>query len=217
MLYHLKCKLNMPIQKIKNKLFHAITASITIILLSAFKWSIVDAITPFLYLPLAGVLWLYFAVVTIVSITAIFHFRKIGVVSLAPVGTQILAILIVVLVPFTNLWLKADFAFYKIKREEVVKKVYSGELMPNQNYNSSLIALGEKYPSLSKGGNEIVVEEHDGKKYVFFFTFRGILDNYAGFIYVPDGGNPSHYSDLNEDQSTNIVSLEKNWFYASHH
>jgi hypothetical protein len=52
---------------------------------------------------------------------------------------------------------------------------------------------------------------------VFFFTFRGILDNYAGFLYVPSGGKPTEYSDLNEPQSVEIEHLEGNWYYASHH
>ena len=66
------------------------------------------------------------------------------------------------------------------------------------------------------GGNEVVVEEHDDKTYVLFFTFRGVLDNYSGFLYVPDGGSPSLFSDLDEQQFTQIVPLEENWYFVSH-
>jgi hypothetical protein len=41
------------------------------------------------------------------------------------------------------------------------------------------------------GGNEVAVEEHAIKKYVLFFTFQGILDQYAGFLFVPEGGPPT--------------------------
>jgi hypothetical protein len=170
-----------------------------------------------MYMPLAGIVWLFYFIAAIVSLSCILKIKKIGFASLAPAAVQAIAFLIVFFVPFTNLWLKADFAFYKSEREEVVKKVYSGELKPNVLHNSSLISLGNNYPLISMGGNEIVVEEHEEIKYVFFYTFRGILDNYSGFIYVPDGGNPTSYSDLNKFESTQIVRLEGNWFYASHH
>ena len=66
------------------------------------------------------------------------------------------------------------------------------------------------------GGNEVVVESHDGANYVFFFTFRGILDNYSGFLYVPEGGKASRFSDLSEQDSTQIKHLENNWYFTSH-
>ena len=106
---------------------------------------------------------------------------------------------------------------YESQRQEVVEKVYSGELVPNVRHNSSLIALGAEYSKLSMGGNEIVVQDIDGLVYVFFFTYRGILDNYSGFLFVPDGGDPRNYSDLNEDDVTQIVKYADNWYWASHH
>lgn len=74
-----------------------------------------------------------------------------------------------------------------------------------------------EYSNVSKGGNEIIVEEHNGLKYIFFFTFRGILDNYSGFIHIPEGGDPSQFLDFDEKESTQIVHMEGNWYYASHH
>jgi len=94
--------------------------------------------------------------------------------------------------------------------------VFAGTLQPNVDHNPRLIRLDESYPLVSMGGNEIVVEEHDGGKYVLFFTFRGILDNYSGFLYVPSGGVPSLFSDLNEQQFTEIEPLEENWYFVSH-
>lgn len=50
--------------------------------------------------------------------------KKIGSKAVTPSLIQITAYLIVVLVPFTNLWLKAYFSFYKNQREEIVQKVF---------------------------------------------------------------------------------------------
>jgi hypothetical protein len=66
------------------------------------------------------------------------------------------------------------------------------------------------------GGNEVVVERHGGETYILFFTYRGILDNYSGFLYVTNGGSPSLFSDLSEEQFTQIVPQEQDWYFISH-
>ena len=104
----------------------------------------------------------------------------------------------------------------KEQRERVVAKVLNGELQPNVKYNASLINLNAGYSGLSRGGNDIVVEDHEGLTYVFFFTFRGVLDNYSGYLYVPKGGSPEMYGDLDESEFTQIKHIESNWYLVSH-
>jgi len=70
---------------------------------------------------------------------------------------------------------------------------------------------------VSVGGNEIVLEEHDGRKYIFFYTFRGSLGDYSGFMYVPKGGDPTNFSNLNESQTTDIQPFGDHWFWAAHY
>lgn len=202
---------------IKWRLRVSILISILLILLFVFQWSIIDRITPFLYLPLSGIIWLGFFVVFGLSLSCFTKYKSIGVKAGIPVTIQMAAFLIIYFVPFTNLWIKSDFWIYNKQREEVVNKVNLGELKPNKDPNSSIIKLGPEYSNISMGGNEILVEGENNKKYVFFFTFRGILDNYSGFIYVPDGGDPRKFSDLNEKESTKLDHLSGNWYYASHH
>lgn len=203
--------------EIKWRTITAIIASLAAIILVAFEWSIVDRITPFLYMPLAGLVWAVYIIAAIASLTCVIEYKKIGTASLSPLIIMAAALLIIYFVPFTKLWLKADFALYKNKREEIVRKVYKNELKPNVSHNPSLIDLGDSYPVVSMGGNEIVIEEHADLKYIFFYTFRGVLDNYSGFLYAPDGGKPRYYSDLNESDSSQITALEGNWYYISHH
>ena len=83
--------------------------------------------------------------------------------------------------------------------------------------NFPLIALGSEYANISKGGNEVMLQEIEGENYVMFYTFRGILDNYSGFLYVPLGGDPRNFLDLNEQDTTQIIQYSDNWYYASHH
>ena len=48
---------------------------------------------------------------------------------------------------------------------------------------------------------------------IFFFTFRGILDNFSGFIYRSDDNPP-----LNGDFSGDFVEMKKlrsHWFWAA--
>lgn len=205
------------LSEIKWRLVFVVSASVMLVMLAAFKWSIIGLTTPFHYIPLALAVWLFFFVAGTASLSCITKYKAIGARSLIPLGVIIGSFIIVTFVPITNLWLKVNYSLYKAERNEIVSKVLSGELQPNVNHNSNLIALGNTYPIVSMGGNEIVVEEHDGDTYILFYTFRGVLDNYSGFLYVTKGGVPSKYSDLNEEDSTQIVPLEENWYYISHH
>ena len=62
---------------------------------------------------------------------------------------------------------------------------------------------------------EIVVEEHNGQRYVFFFTYRGILDNYSGFLFVPAGADPRLFADA-ADPSTVMEPRRTQWFFMAH-
>ncbi|MEK1832858.1 hypothetical protein AAAC51_39785 [Priestia megaterium] len=51
---------------------------------------------------------------------------------------------------------------------------------------------------MSKGGGDIVVETKGKAKSILFFTYRGMLDNFSGFVYNPNDNKPSK-SDFNGD------------------
>lgn len=105
----------------------------------------------------------------------------------------------------------------------VVKKVSawinSGEIKSNVKNDSHLISLGDSYPNVSVGGNQVAVYGFGSNKYVFFNTFSGFLDsNASGFIYVPQGGDPQNCSeDVDKEPRARIVSLDNNWFCVSHY
>jgi len=189
-------------------------SSTLILVLTALKWSILDRIHLILFLILAGTILLVFVISIIVSLVSLYENRKNGRAAWVPIAINITGILIVVLIPFNTIWLKFDFSFYKNDRDRVVHEVYAGILQPNVSKDSRLIKLGSDYPHVSSSGNEIDVWEKDGKKYIFFYTFRGILEAFSGFVFVPDGGDPSGYGLFDDNQ---IWKLDKNWYFLGPH
>lgn len=54
----------------------------------------------------------------------------------------------------------------------------------------------EKYHQLSKGGGEVVIEKNG--KLIVFFMYRGVLDNFSGFVFSPSDKKPTQH-DFNGD------------------
>ncbi|WP_428770155.1 hypothetical protein V1L52_12660 [Treponema sp. HNW] len=201
----------------KSVLFTAAGTSLFAIGTAVLKWPIIDTITEFLFLPLAGFIGIIFLGSFVLSVVYAWDYRKRHRFCFVPLIIQIVTVFIIFFIPFTRLWLKWNFLHYKEEREKIVEKVIAGELKPNVEYNGSLIELDSSFPLVSLGGNQIVVETNDGKPYVFFYTYRGILDNYAGFLYLPEGGDPSLFYDLYEESRTEIEKMEPGIYWVSHH
>jgi hypothetical protein len=194
--------------------FTIVTCSI-LVLLSAFEWTLIDWLTPFLFFPLIFAAWLAFGTSVLINAVQWFRRRKEGTKPGVPLLVCAGTLATVLFVPFTNIWLWVDFHMKVTEREAVVQKIYSGHLQPNVPHNKRLIALG-KGSKLSMGGNEVMVDVQDGKTYVLFFTYRGIMDSYSGFLFVPKGGSPSTFSEMN-DRGAQLTKFSDTWYYASHH
>jgi len=199
-------------------LLASIISSLALLLVIVFRWQIIDIVTVFLIMPVLVIFWLSFIITGIFSLTCLRNRNSTGRVAIAPIAIQIVTLFLIVFIPFTKIWITANFYIYKAEREEIVNNINQGTYKEHELLNNIyFIPLGNSYPRVSMGGNDVAVEETDGKKHIFFYTFRGILDNYSGFIYVPSGGSVSNFSDLNEEHSTDIRMLENNWYYVSHH
>ena len=194
----------------------AAALSLLLVAVTATQWWLVEWLTPFLMPLVLGLVWISFLGISAWSLVWAVRNRAMGRRVAIPLLICAATFLVVLMVPFTELWLRLNFAWYKGARERVVQEVQLGVLRPNSSDDGSLITLGPSRPNVSMGGNEIVVETHNAHTYVFFFTYRGILDNYSGFLHVPDGGDPREYSDLSEADKTQIVSYGDHWFYAAH-
>ena len=187
--------------------------SVLLLGVRAFEWSLVDLLTPFLFPVLQLGVWLIFLVCWLWALSAAIVNRRLGYHAAVPLIPLILVSIAVWVTPFTNVWLDVNYRWYRADRQRIVRQVQEGRLIPGR---ARLVALGQREPYVSMGGNDIIVEEHDGRRYVFFFTFRGILDHYSGFLFVPEGGSPSVFSDLGEAESTQLQQLDAQWYFAAH-
>ncbi len=192
----------------------SVIASVIVILVSFFRWKLVDILTPFIEPILELIVFVFFLVAILWSL--IFGLLKIKsqkTRAFVPLSINLVTLLIVLLVPFTALTLKMDFHFNINKREQVVEKIKNCELAPNVSHNDKLINLPTGYKHLSKGGGDVIVEYENKNPNVFFFTFRGILDNFSGFVYRADNNQPRNY-----DFGCEHVELEKlkdHWYWMS--
>ncbi|MDR0951562.1 MAG: hypothetical protein LBM18_01395 [Oscillospiraceae bacterium] len=85
------------------------------------------------------------------------------------------------LFPFDKLSLKHDFYSNKEAREEVVQMVKSNfELYDEYEH----IELTREFARLSKGGGEVTLEKTGTSFKIIFYTYRGILMGFSGFVYV---------------------------------
>ncbi|WP_229754461.1 hypothetical protein [Priestia megaterium] len=103
-----------------------------------------------------------------------------------PFVIQLITISLWFFFPFNQVNLDLNFKIHQDKREEVATKIENGVIKPNVPDSPSLIQLPEEYTQLSKGGGDIVVETKGKAKSILFFTYRGMLDNYSGFVYNPN-------------------------------
>jgi hypothetical protein len=182
------------------------------------KWSIIDHFSLFFFIPLSicfGIVWIVSFISSFVVLTKCKTIGKKA--AMLPLSINIMTLVIILFVPLTKFWIKFDYWWYINEREKVIELIQSGVLSPNVNHNKSLIALPSSFPNISSGGNEVVVKEYNHNKYIFFYTFRGILDNYSGFLYVPKTGDPRQFSDLDEENVTELIKFDENWYYCSHH
>jgi hypothetical protein len=74
------------------------------------------------------------------------------------------------------------------------------------------ISLPEGSRYLSDGGGVLVW--HDGKdSWTLFFTFKGVLDSFAGFVYASNGKIPPADAFLGEP--IQIIKMAPNWYWYS--
>ncbi len=205
------------VQRSHNKaLWFSILVGALCIGVATFQWPIIDVLTPILFPFLTAGLTLLLLLSAVTSLVRMVVTMKTErLFAAVPLAVNCATVMIVLLVPLTDIWLKANYNLNKKARAQVVRHVHDGTLKPNVNYNGSLIHLPDSYPNLSMGGNDIVVRPTDGAFFVFFFTFRGILDNYSGFLYVPQSDSPSEFAKWRGDEFFQVVSLEPQWYFVA--
>ncbi|WP_027409134.1 hypothetical protein [Anoxybacteroides tepidamans] len=183
-------------------------SSLLVLFYELFQWAIIDVVTPF-FTPFLWLLVFGFFFITMVR-TVIHLFKN---KDWKPAAIHAVTILLLIFFPFTKITLNLDFRMNQQEREQVAKMVEKGELRPNVSGDATLIRLPKQYKQLSKGGGEIVIERKNGKCMVLFFTFRGVLDGFSGFVYSPDDQPPAKHDFAGDFKE--IKRMDRNWYWVA--
>ncbi|PFT30392.1 hypothetical protein [Bacillus cereus] len=183
-------------------------SGIIIIIYNLTKWYLVKLVTPF-FMPFVSIA--IYGSFFIIFIIGIINFIKCK--NWKPLVIQLIIIIICIYVPFVKIYMKLDFIIYKEDRKQVIELIEQKKLIPNVEYNSKMIHLPKQFVSTSKNGGDILVQEKENSTLIFFYTYRGILDNFSGFIYSFNDIKPIK-SDFNSDFKE-IIKVEKNWYYVT--
>jgi hypothetical protein len=153
-----------------------------LIIFTFFQWDLIEILTPFLLPFVLLILWAILGILVLVSaISALFDFKKYSWKGFWPIIVNGSTLLILLYVPFTSIYLNLEFLIKKSGYEQVVKMVENNQLQSSNERGS--VTLPSKYKYLSRGGGEIIVDKGDGVTSVFFYTYRGVLDNFSGHMY----------------------------------
>jgi hypothetical protein len=117
--------------------------------------------------------------------------------------------------PLHQIALQQNFYWHRENRERIVARIEAGELKPNVSYNKNLIALGDREPNVSAGGNDIVVDETDDGTYVLFLTSRGLKHYFTGFLRVPPDRDPRLFFEFEDKPPSQLVRYDKDWYFVA--
>jgi hypothetical protein len=184
---------------------------VLLILFTFFEWDLVDFLTPFLLVPMLFLFWIIFVSLMIGSLIYLgFQIKKNYQKALLPFLVNILVFLILWLVPFTDIRLEIQFRMNRPGYEEVVAMVNNSTLVPGEY---GFVNLPQEYQHLSTGGGDIIVDQTDGVTSIFFYTFRGVLDNSSGFIYRSNDTQPGQFL-LGQD-CIQLEKIEPFWYFCA--
>ncbi len=116
-------------------------------------------------------------------------------------------------IPFDELFYRAEFELLYDDRKTIVEDIEAEERLPNVEHTDSLIHIEGRGRLLSRGGGDVMFGQRDGETDVFFFTYRGILDNYEGFMYRSDDIEPTRC--FRGEIALAMVKMRDHWYWMS--
>jgi hypothetical protein len=192
-----------------------LAAALLILSLVWFQWDAVTVITVFLmpfYWTFVGVVVVGMVAAAIIQAVK----RRSGkslVRLLAPFAIVAALLLALRYVPFTRLYLEADFALHTAGREEVARLIEAGEI-DFDGERSGRVALPARYARLSKSG-DVLIHITDSGVDVLFFTFDGVLDNFSGYAYSPEDSESAARAFVRAGDLREIVKKKEHWYWVS--
>lgn len=200
---------------IRAALMAATVISAVTLSIATFELSMADWPSGFVLLGVLPLAALLFCGCAIWSATLLLRIRAEGAKFALPFLICMATLALLVYAPLQQIALQQNFYWHRQTRERIVARVEAGELTPNVDHNESLIALGEREPNVSAGGNDIVVDETEEGSYVLFLTSRGLKHSFTGFLRVPPGGEPKGFSEFEHKPPSRLVRYDKDWYFVA--
>src|SRR5262245_6095259 len=118
----------MEARGLRRRLWVAGITSGVVLVVTAFEWSFVDVLTPFLFPVLQIGVWLLFLGSTVWAALAFTYGDRRRLQEAVPLLVSVVVGIVVLTAPFTDLWLKVNWHWYKADRERIVRQVQEGKL-----------------------------------------------------------------------------------------
>jgi hypothetical protein len=189
----------------------SVAASLLILLAHIFSWTYLWAFMELFTGSSAFFLYVLYGMVILFSIIFFIGVkRKSRLIRILPFGINVITILLLVLVPFRAMGLRRDIQSNFEERLKVVHLIEDGQLLVN---NRGMAKLPFYLRHLSKDGGFVKVEKGADGLQVFFFTFRGVLDNFSGILYSSSDVEPQNGifgADVKESEK-----LKDNWYWIA--
>ena len=200
---------------VRAALLAAAIISIGALLLATFELSMAEWPSAFVLLGILPLMALMFFGCCIWTATLLLRVRKGGAKFAIPFLICAATLALLIYAPLQKVALQRNFSWHRTDREQIVARVEAGELKPNVDTNKSMIALGDKEPPVSAGGNDIVVDQAEGGTYVLFLTSRGLKHYFTGFLHVPPGADPKDFFEFDDKPPSQLVQYDKDWYFVA--
>ena len=200
---------------VRPALLAAAIISTGTLLLATFELSMADFPSGFVLLGILPLTALLFFGCCVWTATLLLRIRRGGVKFALPFLICAATLALLVYAPLQQVALQRNFYWHRADRERIVARVEAGELKPNVSYDKSLIALGDREPNVSAGGNDIVVDQASGGSYVLFLTSRGLKHYFTGFLRVPPGSDPKDFFEFDDKPPSQLVRYDKDWYFVA--
>ena len=200
---------------VRAALAAATLVSVVTLSVATFELAMADWPSGFVLLVVVPLMALVIFGCIVWSATLLLKMRSGGAKFALPFLICALTLAILAYAPLHQIALDQNFRWHREDRERIVARVEAGELKPNVSHNKSLIALGDREPNVSAGGNDIVVDETDEGTYVLFLTSRGLKHYFTGFLRVPPGGDPKKFFEFEDKPPSQLVRYDKDWYFVA--
>ena len=183
---------------------------VVIIAVTALQWLLAEYVTPFCMGPLMLIMQVALLVLIAVSVASLpLQIRRDWRLGILPLAINLGVLATLWFVPFTRLWLALEFRMNWQGYNEVITLVETGEIQPT---GQGLATLPPEYCRVSRDC-EILIDTSDEVTRVFFFTFRGVLDNFSGYMYRSDS-RPPELLDFGGDWHE-VKEVKPHWYWMS--